>query len=75
MLKLQPDTKPIKTKIAGESLFNGVLRLLYLSLVKLAARTFNLVLFNIFLSKIIWALESGGRAKCIPVPVDTKLPL
>jgi hypothetical protein len=39
MLK-QPDTKPIKTKIAGESLFNEVLRLLYLSVLKLAARRY-----------------------------------
>jgi hypothetical protein len=75
MLKLQPDTKPIKTKIAGESLFNGVLRLLYLSLVKLAARTFVWYCLIFFCQRVIWALESGGRAKCIPVPVDTKLPL
>jgi NhaP-type Na+/H+ or K+/H+ antiporter len=27
MLKLQPDTKPIKTEIAGESLLNGAFAL------------------------------------------------
>jgi hypothetical protein len=48
MLKLQPDTKPIKTKIAGESLFRGFI---VVSLVlKLAAldATFNFGIVFIF---------------------------
>jgi hypothetical protein len=37
MLKLQPDTKPIKTKIAGESLFNGVLLVVFITSIKISS--------------------------------------
>jgi NhaP-type Na+/H+ or K+/H+ antiporter len=38
MLKLQPDTKPIKTKIAGESLFNrGFALVVFITSIKISS--------------------------------------
>jgi hypothetical protein len=59
MLKLQPDSKPIKLKLQVNH-YKEVLRLLYLSLVlKLADATFNFGTVLIFLSKVIIGLESS----------------
>jgi NhaP-type Na+/H+ or K+/H+ antiporter len=41
MLKLQPDSKPIKTKIAGESLFNrGFALVVFITILKSSRRYF-----------------------------------
>jgi hypothetical protein len=79
MLKLQPDTKPIKLKLQVNHYLIELLRLLYLSLVlKLAAldATFNFgTVLIFFVKKYRLRIKYYNWLILLPVPVNTKLPL